>query len=358
MEEDEREASKSTGNATSDLTKEPCQLSKKAIVVLTPLSPSKISALRPPTPEQFYSEEDYSSSSGSDMTSGCDSSDSEFSVSNQDTREKIKKRVKITPASFSTRLNLSPGPVIRSFNQQLGQRDVKKNTKVRPKLPELEVSVDMTVIARKKPLRWERGKVVEIVTKEDGRVKYKVRFEHKGECLVSPHHIALLCRPVLGQLFVGARVVVCCQLNRFRFWPGIMAELPCQSNHFRFLVFLDDHTPVYVVLPSLHLVGKQLGDPLEDVPKSAHRLFMEQYLKKWPYPSKVACRVGQRFNAELKGVPRTCSVLAVDDSLTQVVFLESQYKEWIYRGSPRLGFPVIHREGRDVNQNLNHDRGL
>lgn len=42
-------------------------LRKKAVVVLTRLPEGKISALRPPTPQQFYSEDESLSSSDSDM---------------------------------------------------------------------------------------------------------------------------------------------------------------------------------------------------------------------------------------------------------------------------------------------------
>lgn len=339
MEEGETKASQSMGNGPSSscASDGSIRVTKKAVVVLTKLPQSKINSLRPPTPEQFYSEEDSLSSSDTDMMwePGRDSSDSEFSLSNQKTKEKIKKRIKITHASCSSNNNLAADPVIITSTQQLSQCNTA-NTKARPKLPEPEVKVDMTVIARKKPLRWERGKVVEVVTKEDGRVKYKVSFEQKGKSLVSRHHVALDNPPKLAQLFVGARVVVRCQVNKFRFWPGILAELPSRSNRLRFLVFIDDHTPVYVGLPLLHLVCKQLDNPLEDVPESAHRIFMEQYLKDWPYPHLTQYRVGQNLNAELNGAQKRCEVLVVDGSLVQVVFHENQFKEWIHRGSTRL----------------------
>lgn len=58
---------------------------KKAVVVLTRLPEYKISALRPPTPQQFYSEDDSLSSSDSDMQweQEEDDSDSDFSLSNK-----------------------------------------------------------------------------------------------------------------------------------------------------------------------------------------------------------------------------------------------------------------------------------
>lgn len=135
---------------------------------------------------------------------------------------------------------------------------------------------------------------------EDGRVKYKVCFEEKGKSLVSGHHVALDNPPKLDELYVGARVVIQSSDDESSFQPGILAELPSRKNrlrfvskwtvvhdlfitaaqfccfdvcfhislgnkseHFtkmlivcilRFLIFLDDHSVLYVSLPSLHLV--------------------------------------------------------------------------------------------------------
>ncbi len=40
-----------------------------------------------------------------------------------------------------------------------------ETSKIRPNLPEEEVKVDMMVLARKRPMRWQRGKIVEMVTR-------------------------------------------------------------------------------------------------------------------------------------------------------------------------------------------------
>lgn len=71
---------------------------------------------------------------------------------------------------------------------------------------------------------------------DDGRLKYKVSFEDKGTCLVSGHHIAFDSRPKVEQLYIGARVVVRCQNNKYRFRPGILAELPSRKNQFRCVI--------------------------------------------------------------------------------------------------------------------------
>ncbi|XP_071355737.1 histone-lysine N-methyltransferase SETDB1-B-like isoform X1 [Trachinotus anak] len=316
-------------------------LIKKAVVVLTRLPEYKISALRPPTPQQFYSEDELLSSSDSDMQwePEDDSSDSDFSVStNKQKTAKLKESDTTRPPAPPTGSNNNNNvneitPIIISSAFAYCSHEI---TKVRPNLPEEEVKVDMVVLARKRPMRWQRGKIVEMVTKEDGRVKYKVSFEEKGKSLVSGHHIAFDTTPKLEQLYVGARVVVRCQDNKFRFQPGILAELPSRKNRLRFLVFMDDHTPVYVSLPFLHLVCRPLEDVLEDVSDSSHKHFMKQYLKDWPYPHLTQYRAGQALNVELNGVQQRCEVQVVDSSLIQVVFQDNQHKEWIHRGSIRL----------------------
>lgn len=47
-----------------------------------------------------------------------------------------------------------------------------ETTKVRPNLPEEEIRVDMVVLGRKRSLTWQRGKIVDIVTK--GKKMYVV----------------------------------------------------------------------------------------------------------------------------------------------------------------------------------------
>ncbi|XP_051246537.1 histone-lysine N-methyltransferase SETDB1-B isoform X3 [Dicentrarchus labrax] len=272
---------------------------KKAVVVLTRLPEYKISALRPPTPQQFYSEDESSSSSDSDMEW-----EPEVSV---------------------------PAPIIISSAFAYCSNEI---TKVRPNLPEEEVKVGMMVLARKRHMRWQRGRIVEMVTKEDGRLKYKIHFVEKGKSLVSGHHIAFDTTPKLEQLYVGARVVVKFQDDKFQ--AGILAELPTRKNRLRFLVFLDDHIPVYVGLPLLHLVCRPLENVLDDVPDSPHKSFMSRYLRDWPNPHLTQYKAGYILNAELNGVQQRCEVQEVDSSLIHVVFKDNQHKEWIHRGSIRL----------------------
>ena len=55
-----------------------------------------------------------------------------------------------------------PAPVIVS---SAFSHSSSETTKIRPNLPEEEVNVDMIVLAKRGPMRWQRGKIVDIITK-------------------------------------------------------------------------------------------------------------------------------------------------------------------------------------------------
>lgn len=149
---------------------------RKAVVVLTRLPEYNVSALRPPTPQQFYSEVDSHSGSDSDMQWEPEggSSDSDFSISenNRKTGKPTKSESKQTPApktstnkdngDTSVKKVTDPAPVIISSAFSYVSNET---TKTRPSLPQEEVKVDMVVLARRKPMRWQRGKIVEILTR-------------------------------------------------------------------------------------------------------------------------------------------------------------------------------------------------
>ncbi|XP_033492495.1 uncharacterized protein LOC117263338 [Epinephelus lanceolatus] len=367
---------------------------RKPVVALTRLSESEIQSLLHPAPQSRDGEDESLHNSDSDMQwePGDDSSDSDYSISSTNSRpskrrkmdQKNKKLVK-THASpeASTNSNAKSNKTKTSAHQASASTDAKVNvkktsppqesastnanvsvtktstppanskevypvivstlcqssdgdTKTPPKGPLGELVVNMNVMARKSPMSWRPGKIVEIITMEDGRLKYKINFEEKGKSRVSGHHIAFDYMPNVDQLFVGARVVVKRKVEERHFSPGIMAELPSRKNRMRFLVFTDDHKPLYVGLPLLRLVSRPLEDPLDDIPDGNHKDFMRRYMEAWPYPPLTQYRVGQTVNAELDGVLQRCEVLVVDCSLMEILVAADQHKEWIYRGSTCL----------------------
>lgn len=86
---------------------------KKPVVVLTRLPEYKVRSLRPPTPQQFYSEDESLSSSDSDMQwePEVDSSDSDFSPSNS-----TQKPARMNKCSESDRTPPPASPPSTSTN--------------------------------------------------------------------------------------------------------------------------------------------------------------------------------------------------------------------------------------------------
>ncbi|XP_077362584.1 histone-lysine N-methyltransferase SETDB1-B-like isoform X2 [Festucalex cinctus] len=319
--ESQCESGPSTSGSVCKKTHLEYGLLKRVEVSLVRIPDHKISALRPLTPLPFYSEDDSQSSSDSDA----EKYDDDSSDSDNPKKSKAKKKKKVN--------NIDHTPIIDSSAFAYVPQET---TKTRPDLPEEEIAVGSTVLARKKNLRWQRGQIVELVTKEDGRLKYKIMFEEKGRSLVSGHHIAFEVTPKLEQVYVGARVVVNCLEDTIQFRAGILAELPSRKNRLRFLVFLDNHRPIYVGLTLFYLVCRPLPDPTDDIQDDAHKRFMKQYINDWPYPHLTQYKPGQHAFVEFNGVQQRCKVDMVDSSLIMVVSECNQHKEWIHRGSIRL----------------------
>ncbi|XP_037831740.1 histone-lysine N-methyltransferase SETDB1-A [Kryptolebias marmoratus] len=273
------------------------------------------------------------------------------STESDKTKPTESNTTKPTPPSLANTTNSTPwrgtktSPGSSAVKTSTPSADIKgvtpvshqsqKTSSAPPKLLQVDITVGMSVLAKRWSLSWQPGKITEIINK-GGKVKYKVVLKEKGKCLVSGHHVALDCRPELENLFVGARVVVKWKSDQPDFKPGILAEVPSRKNRMRFLVFADDHTPIYCGLPLLRSVCKPLEDALDDIPDENHRLYMREYLKAWPYPLVTQYKVGQTLNADYNGVQQKCEVLEVDNSLIYVVFKCDQQKEWLYHGSMRL----------------------
>ncbi|XP_033950975.1 histone-lysine N-methyltransferase SETDB1-B-like isoform X1 [Pseudochaenichthys georgianus] len=350
---------------------------KELVVVLTRLSENQMKTFCPPTPLDDHSENESSNNSDCDELwepkQKSDDSDSSFS-SNKTASKRRRKGDHKNQKRFQSKIKSEHGRITAATSNEgkistpqasanTDDKTAVMNTSTRPAKTEgasLEqncvvpcqkseqvtetapsaplgaIKVTMCVLARRKAMSWRRGIILEMMEREDGRMKYKIQFESKGKSLVSGHHIAFDYMPKVDSLLVGTRVVVKHQTEEGQFCPGTLAELPSRKNRMRFLVFMDDHTPLYVNLPSLHLVCRPLTDPLDDIPDVSHKSFMQRYLKAWPYPPQTQYRVGQAINAELNGVIQRCTVQTIDSSLFKVLVLADQHEEWIYRGSSCL----------------------
>ncbi|XP_056153989.1 histone-lysine N-methyltransferase SETDB1-A [Lampris incognitus] len=378
-------------------------IKRRAVVELTRLSEDEIrNALCSLTPGQYSSEEEDLSSCDSDnfwepKDDSDDSDYSDFETKLKKTKETFKKTAEVkkghpkknaTKASTYTNVSVADNtiksqqnvntdsiatqskiniqtelPVKETFDatqrtnkvaalgfgavvSSVCQAPTKQATGPPPGLSEEVVTVNMAVLAKRMSNKWQKGEIVAIPTKEDGELKYKVDFREDGTSLVSGHHMAFDRIPSLERLYVGARVVAKYkQTNQSTsFYSGVLGELPSRRNRMRFLVFLDDHTPCYLGLPSLHLVCRPLKNVWDDIPDCTHSHFIQDYLTVWPYPPLVEYRIGDEISAEFEGVQKKCDVKQIDCNLVHVIFQDDQHEEWIYRGSIRLQHLVNMKE--------------
>uniref|UniRef100_UPI0037E77747 histone-lysine N-methyltransferase SETDB1-B-like isoform X1 n=2 Tax=Semicossyphus pulcher TaxID=241346 RepID=UPI0037E77747 len=354
-----------------------CFIKRKPVVVLTRLPFYKIRSLLPPTPQDHCSDDESlktlnDSDSDPYWEPDDESCDSDISISTYNSGSKKRRKIdqsNETPAKRhatpQASTNMDAKSNATSAPQASTNTDAKSNgtsasqkapantngvtslsvkppgqsslvaTKTPVSAPIEELKVNMTVLARKKAMSWKQGKIMEIIPKDD-KLRYKISFDEKGKRIVSGYHIALTSLATVDQLFIGCRVVIKCVSEEPRFCPGILAEVPSRKNRMRFLIFTDDHTPIYAGLPLLHQVHSPMTNPLDDIPDGFHKDFMKDYLRSMPFPPQSSYRVGQTLNAEFEGVQQKCRVQDVDCSLIQVVFETDQHEEWIYRGSMRL----------------------
>jgi histone-lysine N-methyltransferase SETDB1 len=158
------------------------------------------------------------------------------------------------------------------------------------------------------------------------------------EKLMQLKHLAYF-DPAPIRLLVGTRII-----GLFKdgsepgaFYSGIIAEPPKQMNRFRYLVFFDDGYALYVHHSNVRVVCQQ--SPLgvwEDVDPNS-RNFVYKYLEKYPDRPMVKLTVGQVVRTELQGSWWLAQVEEVDASLVRLFFNISCRREWVYRGSTRLG---------------------
>ncbi|XP_035476359.2 histone-lysine N-methyltransferase SETDB1-A isoform X2 [Scophthalmus maximus] len=366
-------------------------LMKRPVVVLTRLPEWRISALCPLTPPNYSEGEVFGDSDCDQQWEPVDDPrNSDFSVTSLNSgpkkrrkmHQKLKEKVSSGHETHLATINTDPKSSAAQTSAPLAGKPTEAeenstktlkppaNTKGEaslciisassqapsqatedpPRVPQGEVSMNMTVLARRRAMSWQRGKIMEILSKEDGRLKYKVNFEGKKKSLVSGHHIAFVTSPNVEHLFVGARVVVKCDAEQRHFCPAVLAELACKKNQHRFLVFIDDQTPVYVTLYSIRLVCRPLADPLDDIVDDTHRNFMKEYMKSWPFQPLTQFLEGKVINAEYNGFQQECTVLEIDCSLVQVIFQDDQHREWLYRGSSRLERVIIMKQQMELKK--------
>ncbi|XP_068614424.1 histone-lysine N-methyltransferase SETDB1-B [Brachionichthys hirsutus] len=262
----------------------------------------------------------------------------------QKTSQKVEKLVHLVskhpsgaslirmPAQSVSRSGI-PGSMPAVFVSHIPSQSVSQ---LNQNMTEDELRVGMSILGKKRTKTWHRGNLVAICPVGNGVSKYKVKFD-KGKSLLSGNHVAFDYNPTLETLYVGARVVAKYK-DRSLVWlyAGVVAEMPNNKNHMRYLIFFDDGYASYVALPELHPVCRPLRHTWEDIEDASCRDFIEEYITAYPSRPMVLLKVGQIIKTEWEGTWWKSKVEEVDGSLVKILFLDDERSEWIYRGSTRL----------------------
>ena len=217
-------------------------------------------------------------------------------------------------------------------------------------MKELGLPLDSNpAIASPFPLQvWKDGVVIEVIDKENEK-QFKLRFEvfsdgrlkNVQKKTLALKHLAHV-QPASVRLQVGTRVIGIFReddddADAGNYYSGIIAEPPKQMNRFRYLVFFDDGYASYIKHEDIRVVCRQSEAGVwEDVHTNSQE-FIQKYLKQYPDRPMVKLTIGQVVRTEREGSWWFTTVEAIDASLVKLHFHINDHREWVYRGSTRLG---------------------
>ena len=108
-------------------------------------------------------------------------------------------------------------------------------------------------------------------------------------------------------------------------------------NRHRYLIFFDDGYASYIPHDDIRVVGKQSANGVWEDVHANSREFIMKYLMQYPERPMVKLTVGQVVRTEWEGSWWFTQVEEVDASLVRLLFHVNGHREWVYRGSTRLG---------------------
>ena len=207
---------------------------------------------------------------------------------------------------------------------------------------------------------WKEGQVEELIDVASAEGSYKVKFDGMaGGKKVPQTKIRNLKQlayrePAPVKLTVGTRCIGLYQSDapgeKPAYYAGIIAEPPKITNANRYLIFFDDGVAQYIIHNDIRVVcyqapgWPQKNDKVHEDIYHLSKEFIKKYLGQYPERPMVKLMVGQNVKAELEEKWHVTRVAQVDASLVLLQFdpdktdpNRGQRKEWLYRGSTRLG---------------------
>lgn len=147
-------------------------------------------------------------------------------------------------------------------------------------------------------------------------------------------------KPCDVRLPIGSRVIALFReaenTSGSEYYAGVIAEPLTNVNNFRYLIFFDDGYAQYVNHEDVNQICDVSDVVWEDIPIDS-RGYIQEYLSEYPERPMVKLSKGQVVRTERNGKWWPAKVLEVDGSLVLMYFENDARKEWIYRGSRRLG---------------------
>lgn len=118
-------------------------------------------------------------------------------------------------------------------------------------------------------------------------------------------------------------------------YAGVVAELACEGNFYRYLVFFDDGYAQYFHLEKLFLVIRPSFPVWTDVSEHCRR-FIKEYLEDYPSRPFLQAEINSIIRTEWDGEWWESQVIGYDASLVKVHYESDSHTEWVYRGATRL----------------------
>uniref|UniRef100_A0A182PD15 Histone-lysine N-methyltransferase n=1 Tax=Anopheles epiroticus TaxID=199890 RepID=A0A182PD15_9DIPT len=174
-------------------------------------------------------------------------------------------------------------------------------------------------------------------------VTYTVKFlvgESKLSA-VSAKHLAYTTHPTV-KLRLGTRVIARISSNpndamNRAFYAGTVLESISNYNNFRYLITFDSGHTLYAPFTDVRVVCDQSENVWDDVHLHS-REFIRNYLQSCgTVRPMLQAKRGQRLLVEIDQKWYPANVIETDSSLVRLHFPALEKKEWIYRGSRRLG---------------------
>ncbi|KAI5745686.1 hypothetical protein M8J76_013432 [Diaphorina citri] len=184
---------------------------------------------------------------------------------------------------------------------------------------------------------WGKCIVEEIINTFDENVKsvkrYKVKILPEKKVKVVAGNALAYTAPNEYLYRVGMRVIA--KFASTDYYSGTVAEIPKETNKWRYLIFFDDGYTSYSCHEDILMICEPSEKTQDDVPLVL-RDFIREYLQKYPERAMVKLSVGEKMATQYKNKWVNAKVLEVDCSLARMQFGSPHECDWVFRGSDRL----------------------